>query len=66
MRCQGACEPREPVADFDLKFFVEVMIEFCRDHESLKKILAGEDLRWFDDEEIGSLDLTVQPTDRSV
>lgn len=57
---------KQPIADFDLKFFVEVMIEFCRDHENLKKILAGEDLRWFDEEEIGSPNLTRQPTDQSV
>lgn len=39
-----------PVADFDLRFFFEVMADFCSDHETLRKVLAGEDMRlWSDD-----------------
>jgi hypothetical protein len=40
---------KKPISDFDLRFFVDAMLEFCNDHETLKRILAGEDLRWFDD-----------------
>ena len=40
------------VSDFDLKFFAESMLEFCSKHENLKRILEGEDLRWFDDKEV--------------
>jgi hypothetical protein len=39
-----------PVADFDLRFFMEVMLEFCGQHTVIKKILDGEDLRpWTED-----------------
>lgn len=42
-----------PVADFDLRFFLEVVLDICSDHETLRKVLAGEDLRcWTDDSEI--------------
>ena len=43
-----------PISDFDMRFFSEAMLDFCSKHENLKKILAGEDLRWFDDEDMGS------------
>jgi hypothetical protein len=39
-----------PVADFDMRFFSEAMLDFCNKHENLRRILAGEDLRWFDDD----------------
>lgn len=39
-----------PVSNFDMRFFSEAMLDFCSKHESLRQILAGEDLRWFDDE----------------
>jgi hypothetical protein len=56
----------QPVSNFDLRFFVEAMLEFCNDHETLKRILAGEDLRWFDDEEIENPNLIEQPTQQNV
>lgn len=40
-----------PAADFDLRFFMEVMLEFCSDHDTLRKILAGEDVRMFSDDD---------------
>jgi hypothetical protein len=41
-----------PVADFDLRFFMEVIQEFCSDQETLKKVLAGEKLpAWYSDED---------------
>lgn len=40
-----------PVADFDLRFFMEAMLDFCSKHNTLRQILAGEDLRlWTDDD----------------
>ena len=40
-----------PVSDFDLRFFIEAMKDFCSQHDNLRKILAGEDLRaWTDDD----------------
>ena len=36
-----------PDCDFDLRFFLEVMRVICSDHVTLRKILAGEDLRVF-------------------
>ena len=40
-----------PVSDFDLRFFMEVMHEFCAQHKVLKTILDGEgkSLEWFPD-----------------
>jgi hypothetical protein len=38
-------EGQLPVADFDLRYFMEIIHEFCSDHESLRRILQGEDLR---------------------
>jgi hypothetical protein len=39
--------------DLDLKFFAEIMIKFSSNHQYLKAILRGEDLRWFpEDDEI--------------
>lgn len=32
-----------PIEDFDLRFFSEAMLEFCSNHELLRKILNGED-----------------------
>jgi hypothetical protein len=42
---------RFPAADFDMLFFIEVMRDFCSDHETLGKVLAGEDLRLFTDDD---------------
>ena len=40
-----------PVSDFDLKFFIEAIKDFCSQHDNLRKILDGEDLRaWTDDD----------------
>jgi hypothetical protein len=40
-----------PVCDFDLCFSMEAMRDFCSQHETIAKILAGEDLRaWTDDD----------------
>jgi hypothetical protein len=40
-----------PVADFDLRYFMEVIQEFASDHETLKKILDGkvDELMWMAD-----------------
>ena len=54
------------MSDFDLKFFLEAMLEFCSDHENLKRILDGENLRWFDDDEMENPNLTEQPTQQSI
>ncbi|MFN0141015.1 MAG: hypothetical protein ACKVQW_13135 [Pyrinomonadaceae bacterium] len=40
-----------PISDFDMRFFSEAMLDFCSSHEDLRRILAGEDLRWFDEDE---------------
>jgi hypothetical protein len=40
-----------PAAGFDLYFFMRVMLRFCSDHLFLRKVLNGEDLRWFPDED---------------
>jgi hypothetical protein len=34
-------------ADFDICFFMEVMKEVFSDKQTIKRILNGEDLRWF-------------------
>ncbi len=40
-----------PASDFDLRFFIEAMRDFCGQHENIRKVLAGEDLRaWTDDD----------------
>lgn len=39
-----------PVADFDLEFFVEIVLEFCSEHENIQRLLNGEDLRWWPEE----------------
>jgi hypothetical protein len=39
-----------PDADFDMKFFSEAMLEFCSNHELLRKILDGKEVGWFEDE----------------
>jgi hypothetical protein len=41
-----------PVANFDLRFFSEAMLEFCSNHELIQKILNGQEVGWFDDDEI--------------
>jgi hypothetical protein len=38
------------VTDFDVLFFMELMLGFCRQHDRLKRILGGEDLRAWTDE----------------
>ena len=42
-----------PIADFDMKYFVEVMLNLFgeRNHERLRAILRGEDVRWWGDED---------------
>lgn len=51
-----------PVSDFDMRFFSEAMLDFCSKHDTLRQILAGEDLRWFDDEEFENTTPIEQPT----
>ena len=42
----------KPIAgDFDVCFFMEVMREVFSDKETLRRILNGEDLRWWSDDE---------------
>jgi hypothetical protein len=41
-----------PGSDFDLCFFMEVMKGFCSQHKTIAKILAGEDLRLWTDEDL--------------
>ncbi|MCI0485598.1 MAG: hypothetical protein L0229_03255 [Blastocatellia bacterium] len=38
-----------PAVDLDLYFSMQVIKEFCEDHAFLKRVLSGEDLRWFSD-----------------
>ena len=38
-------------SDFDICFFTEVMKEVFSDKATIQRILNGEDLRWFTDEE---------------
>lgn len=40
---------QRPAADLDLYFFTTVMERFYRDHDFLRRVLNGEDLRWFSD-----------------
>lgn len=46
---------KRPISDFDGNFFIEVIQDFCRQHDILKLILTGEGekLAWFPDEEDG-------------
>lgn len=37
--------------DFDICFFMEVMKEIFSDKKTLQRILNGEDLRWFSEDE---------------
>lgn len=37
--------------DFDICFFMEVMKEVFSDKGTIQRILNGEDLRWFSDDE---------------
>jgi hypothetical protein len=41
---------RPPIADFDLRYFMEVVQDFAGQHETLKTILAGRgsELVWLD------------------
>jgi hypothetical protein len=42
----------KPIAgDFDICFFMEVMKEVFSDKKTIQRILNGEDLRWFADDE---------------
>src|SRR5437660_192010 len=45
-------------ADCDLKFFVDVMQKVCEKQSFLKKVLDGEDFRWFEEEETASTEAT--------
>jgi hypothetical protein len=38
-------------SDFDICFFMEVMKEVFEDKETIKRILQGEDLRWWSDDD---------------
>lgn len=40
-----------PAAPFDLLFFVETMTTLFEQRQSLLRILAGEDLRWWPDDQ---------------
>ena len=42
-----------PVADFDMKYFAEIMLNLFeeRNHDYLRAILRGEDVRWWGDED---------------
>lgn len=44
-------EKRLPVGEFDLLFYMEVMKEMFSEHELLKRMLAGERVGAFFDEE---------------
>lgn len=46
-RAKGA-RPTSPV---DMVFYVERMFEFYEQREALRRIFAGEDLRWWPDDE---------------
>ncbi len=39
-----------PVSDFDLRFFMEIMLAFCSDHNNLREILSGENVGVFSDD----------------
>ena len=41
-----------PVSDFDLRYFMEIIQDFAREHEALKKILdgRGDELIWMAEE----------------
>lgn len=41
-----------PTNDFDLRFFMEAMRDFCSQHDTIRKILAGEDLRAWTDHDL--------------
>lgn len=41
---------RLPITDFDFRFFIEVLHEFCNNHNVIRRVLAGEDLRWWPDD----------------
>ena len=48
-----ALEPgrERPVADFDVRFFVGAIEEFCQRHDILKRYLNGERVgEWWDEE----------------
>jgi hypothetical protein len=40
-----------PDEKFDMLFFVERMVEFFGQKDALSRILAGEDLRWWPDDD---------------
>lgn len=42
-----------PCADFDMAYFTEVMVNLFKDEnlKTVRAILGGEDLRWFDEED---------------
>lgn len=45
-RCSNGQGPQTPI---DMVFFVETMVELFAQRETLSRIFAGEDLRWFRD-----------------
>jgi hypothetical protein len=40
-----------PNGDFDMQFFMSVLKNFCSDHDTLRRILSGEDLRLFSEDD---------------
>jgi hypothetical protein len=44
-------ERRLPVGEFDMRFYVEVMAEMLSEHDVLKRMLGGERVGAFFDEE---------------
>jgi hypothetical protein len=48
LRC---AEVEPPAAPFDMLFFVKTMVTLYEQKENLIRVLSGEDLRWWSDEE---------------
>ena len=40
---------RLPEGQFDMLYFVDVMVELYAQRSALVRVFNGEDLRWFDD-----------------
>ena len=43
-----------PIADLDLRFLLEALEGLFNDHETLKRILNGEDLRWWTNDNVAN------------
>lgn len=47
-------EKRLPAGEFDMQFYVEVMAEMFSEHDVLKRMLAGERVgAFFDEDDVG-------------